>query len=234
MIRTALFAISLTALPQHMLAQEADVAPSSKPARFDIDAPKPDFVFFLGAGATASPAYFGSDDYEVGPDMAFGFRFLRLPGDYTFGSTDPDYEPSGFGPRGSVRFVKKRSADDHAELSGMEDIDMSVEVGFGLGYQQHNFRAFADARYGLLGHEAWVGEFAADYVARPMDGLVLTLGPRVLVGDDKYASTYFGVTSSESAASGGRIASFDASGGVMSAGVEFASLYQLNEKWGLI
>ncbi|PYG25533.1 MipA/OmpV family protein [Pelagimonas varians] len=234
MIKHAMFAILLTTLPQHSLAQDSAVPSAEAPAASAKKTFRPDLVFYLGAGATASPTYFGSDNYEVTPDIEFGFRFLRLPGDNTFGSTDPDYEPRGFSPRGSLRVVKKRSSDDHAELAGLEDVDMSIEVGLGIGYQQRNFRAYADARYGLLGHESWVGEFGADYVARPMDGWLLTLGPRVLVGDDKYASTYFGVTPSESAASSGRFESFDASGGLMSAGIELASYYSLNEKWGLV
>lgn len=234
MFKHLLFATLLTTLPQHALAQDAVVSDGASPVSAGNTQSRPDFVFFLGAGATSSPTYFGSDKYEVTPDVLFAFRFLRLPGDNTFGSTDPDYEPSGFGPRGSLRVVKKRSSDDHSELAGLDDIDMSIEVGLGLGYRQRNFRAYADARYGLLGHESWVGELAADYVAHPIDGLTLTLGPRLLLGSDKYASTYFGVTSSESAASGGKFASYDASGGLISAGIELAGIYQLNEKWGLV
>ncbi len=181
-----------------------------------------------------APTYFGSDDYEVTPDIAFGFHFLRLPGDYTFGSRDPATEKVGFGPRGSLRVVKKRSSDDYSELEGLEDIDTSIEVGLGFGYQNRHFRAFADARYGVIGHNAWVGELAADYVMRPNEKTRITFGPRVLLGNDKYASTYFGVTSSESAASGGNFKAYNASGGALSAGLDLKAHYALNDKWGLI
>ncbi len=215
---------AVIALPNWGFSQ--DVETSTSPAA--------EFLFAFGGGLKTSPTYFGSDDYEVTPDIAFGFRFLRLPGDYTFGSRDPDDEKLGFGPRGSVRVVKKRSSEDHSELEGLDDIDTSVEIGLGFGYRNRHFRAHADARYGLTGHNGWVGELAADYVARPNDKLMVTFGPRILFGNDKYASTYFGVTPSESAASRGKFTAFNASGGALSAGLDLTGHYAINDKWALI
>ena len=45
----------------------------------------------------------------------------------------------------------------------------SVEAGLGLGYEQRNWRAFADVRYGFVGHNAWVGELGADAIAYPIE-----------------------------------------------------------------
>lgn len=228
MLKRFLSIAAIVALPNLGVAQDTGPSDSTSKTR------EAEFIFAFGGGVKMAPTYFGSDDYEVTPDVAFGFRFLRLPGDYTFGSRDPDDEKLGFGPRGSVRVVKKRSSEDYSELEGLEDIDTSIEIGLGFGYRNRNFRAYADARYGLTGHNAWVGELAADYVARPNEKLLITFGPRLLLGNDKYASTYFGISPSEAVASKGNFEAFDASGGALGAGLDLTGYYALNDKWGLI
>jgi len=181
-----------------------------------------------------APTYFGSSEYEARPDFIFVFQYFRLPDNTSIGSTDPSEQKFGFGPRGSLRFVKDRSSSDFSELEGLDDIDRSVEIGLGYGYRQRNFRAFADVRYGVIGHQSWVGELGADYVTRPLDDLLVTFGPRLFLTDGDYADTYFGVTSGESAASGGNFDAFNASGGVQSGGLRLNALYALNDKWGLV
>ena len=195
-----------------------------------IVASTPDFVFTLGGGAGFEPTYFGSSSYEAIPAFSFGFEYLRL-GNRSYGSTDPDFISTGLAPRFSFRVVKERAASDHVELTGLNDIDTSVELGMGLIYRQESFEVFADARYGVIGHEAWVGEVGADLILRPTERLTLSMGPRLFLGDDSYASTYFGVTAAEFATSG--IAQFDASGGALSAGVELGATYEISDKWGL-
>ena len=88
-------------------------------------------------------------------------------------------------------------------------------------------------RYGVVGHEAFVGELGADVFARPTDRLTLRMGPRALFGDSDYASTYFGVTAGEEAASGGAFTEFDAGGGLISTGVQFGAGYRFDNNWGI-
>lgn len=196
-------------------------------------APSPDLIFTVRGGVSASPTYFGSDTYEAGPDFGLSFQFVNLPGKRDIGSTDPNYRYTGFSPRGSLRLVKDRSAADSPELAGLNDIDMALELGLGLGYTSENFRAFGDVRYGVVGHEAWVGEFGADMIVRPTDRLTLTAGPRLFVADNSYATTYFGVSAAESVASGGAFAAYAPAGGALSAGFEVGATYSLNDKWGI-
>jgi outer membrane scaffolding protein for murein synthesis (MipA/OmpV family) len=191
----------------------------------------PDLIFTFGAGAGIEPAYFGADSYGIVPAFTFGLDYLRLGATRSIGSTDPAFIATGLAPRFSFRSVKERSAADSPELAGLADIDMSVELGMGLIYRQPDFEVFADARYGVVGHESWVGEIGADRVMRPMDGLTLSLGPRLFVGDNDYAATYFGVTPAESVASG--LAAFAPAGGALSAGIEFGATYALSDTWGL-
>lgn len=191
----------------------------------------PNLIFSLGGGAGVQPAYFGADSFVTSPKFSFSLEYLRLSKKRSFGSTDPNYRPTGLAPRFSYRLVGARSDTDHAELAGLDDIGLSIELGAGLIYRQPKFEVFANARYGVLGHESWVGEMGMDFVMRPHDKLTLTLGPRISLGDDRFAATYFGVTPAESAASG--LAAYAPSGGILDAGIEFGATYALNENWSL-
>ena len=194
-----------------------------------IDAVNPDLVLTVRAGVQVSPAYLGSDDYEVGPDFAARLDYIRLPGGFEFGSGRTVGFRSGWGVRGSARYLGERNADEHDEIKGLDDVDWSFELGLGVGYEQRNWRAFTDVRYGVIGHNAWVGEMGADGIAYPLEGL--TLGPRLSFGTDNFAETYFGVTPSESDASG--LPVFNASGGLLGAGVELGARYRFNDRWGV-
>jgi outer membrane protein len=197
------------------------VAPSPVPAR-------PKLSFTLRAGAEAASSYFGGKDAKAGPDFGFTLHYLALPGDISFGSTDTNAIRYGFGLRGSFRYIAKRSASDDAELAGLPDVKAAAELGLGLGYTQRNFEAFADIRYGVIGHHAWVGELGANAIFRPTQQLTLRAGPRVFFGDSDYASTYFGV---ETAA--GTFPAHSAKGGALSAGLEIGAVYALNDDWGI-
>ncbi|MDG1280473.1 MAG: MipA/OmpV family protein [Pseudorhodobacter sp.] len=213
--------------PEMGLSEPEVMAPAPAPAA------APGLIFTLRAGLGAGPEYFGSDTLKAGPDFAFSLNYLRLPGSMALGNADPSAVAYGFAPRGSFRIVQKRSADDYAELTGLEDVDLSVEIGMGLGYTAENFEAFGDLRYGAIGHHSWVGELGANLIMRPNDKLTLKVGPRVLAADSGYANTYFGVTADESTASGGDLAAYDAKGGAMSVGMELGMTYALTEDWGI-
>ncbi|WP_043767802.1 MipA/OmpV family protein [Roseivivax isoporae] len=191
----------------------------------------PALVFTLRGGVGTAPEYFGSDEYEVVPDLGFGLRYARLGG-LEFGDPDPWAASRGFGFRGSFNYIGERDADDYDELDGLDDIDAAVELGFGVGYTERNWSVFADIRRGFGGHEAVVGEIGGDIIVRPSEALMVTFGPRLFYGADGYADTYFGVSADEAAASP-TLTEFDAEGGLLSAGVELGMRYKLNENWGI-
>jgi MipA family protein len=198
---------------------------------FDIDAVDPDLVLTLRAGVQVSPSYLGSDDYEVGPDLAARLDYIRFPNGFDFGSGRTVGFRTGWGLRGSARYLGERESDEHDVIEGLDDVDWSFELGLGVGYEQRNWRAFTDVRYGVIGHNAWVGEVGADGIAYPVNGLTLTLGPRLSFGTDSFAETYFGISPEESVASG--LPAYDASGGLLGAGMELGARYRFNERWGV-
>ncbi len=186
-------------------------------------------VLTLGLGAAFAPDYQGSDDYGLGPTGRFSIENFRL-GRFSFGTPAPG-DDQGFSVDGSFRIRGGRDSGDHSEIAGLDDIDTAVELGLGLRYGAPGYRAFANVRYGLTGHESLVGEVGADAVVRPNDRLTLTAGPRVLFGSDGYTDTYFGISGDEAAASG--LAAYDPGGGLVSAGVELGMYYRFDENWGL-
>ena len=127
-----------------------------------------------------------------------------------------------------ITFIPREAAD-FEELQGLEDIDLSVEIGGGLEYTGRNYDLYAKLRYGVLGHESFVAELGGDYVYRPIDQLTLSAGPRVLLGDDSYAQTYFGVTDT-----GSSFTPYEATGGIISAGAEVEAIYSINDDWQVV
>lgn len=182
-------------------------------------------TFRFGVGPQVSPEYFGAEDSKTTPTGSFALERLQLGG-RSFGG-----ESTGLGFGGSVRFVGARDADDYEELEGLEDIDPSLELGGGLRFRQPSYDLFASLRYGVIGHEALVGEMGGDVIYHPSDRITLRAGPRVLWGSDDYAQTYFGVTDAESAASG--FDAFDADGGILSQGLKAEATYAFNDDWEL-
>ncbi len=196
-----------------------------------LDDSDPDLVFSFGLGAQSKSAYFGSDELEFGSSGTFRFDFLRLPNGFTLGTNRSVGYKSGFGLQGAARFIGKRDVSDHSELRGLDDVDTTLELGMGVGYEQEFYRVYGNVRYGFFGHEAFVGEIGADAIVRPADGWTLRAGPRLDFGDDDFADTYFGVSPANAAAS--RFGAYDPDGGLISAGLEFNALYQFNPRWAV-
>ena len=185
-------------------------------------------AFSLGVGAGTAPGYFGSDEAVGGPTFEFDFDAVRVSR-FGLGRYGPAPIADGLGFNGSFRIVSERTADEYDELEGLDDVDATYELGGGGTFSRPWWEVFAVARQGIGGHESLVGEVGMDLISRPTDRLTLRAGPRILVGSDDYALTYFGVTPFEATTSD--FAAFEAGGGVMSAGIEIAAAYSLSEKW---
>ena len=190
----------------------------------------------VGLGAQSSPTYFGSDSTEIGATGSFGLNRL------SFGPLDlgDDDDPNGFGVKGGLRYIGERSAETDPELAGLADVEQALELGGGVTYsylpdgttQTWGNYAFAEVRYGVIGHTSFVAEVGADLIYAPTSQLEFRAGPRLFGGDDTYAATYFGVTEDEAAASS--FDAFDAQGGLLSSGVAASVAYDFNDDWGIV
>lgn len=182
---------------------------------------------FIGLGARSAPAYFGADSTKTGITGRLR-RGETSAGDFALG--DSGLYSLGLG--GSLRLVTARTADDHAELTGLGDIDATLEVGGKVSFIAPQYEVFTALRYGFGGHEAFVAEVGGDFVYTPDEAWSMRGGPRLLWGSDDYAQTYFGVTAAEATASA--FDAYDADAGVISAGIAAEVMYQVTPDWGVL
>ncbi|MEM7488222.1 MAG: MipA/OmpV family protein [Pseudomonadota bacterium] len=188
--------------------------------------------FTLNGGVATAPEYFGSVDNEATPQLGFTVNYLRL-GRFELGNPDPLFERRGFGIIGSFRFIDERNEGADSSLDGLGDVETSVEIGLGVEYVLQNVEAFGAFRYGVIGHDGFVGELGVDAIMRPTDRLTLRAGPRVNLGDDDFAEEYFGISASQAASSVAGLPEFDADGGLISAGIRVGATYAINDRWGI-
>lgn len=188
------------------------------------------FNFAVRGGVAAVPAYPGASDYEATPDLGLTFGALQW-GKLDVGNGIGELSDNGLSFRGAFRVIGEREAAENPELTGLTDVDTAVELGFGVVYQQTNWRAFGDVRKGVTGHYGVTGDVGADVIFRPDDRWTITAGPRISFGDSEYANTYFGVSAAESVASG--LAAYVASGGALGAGFAVEATYELNDTWSV-
>lgn len=209
----------LGVLPLSAHAQEAD---------FERNAVQgAGFIVELGGAGSVSPSYEGSSQYSVSAFPIIRLEYLRLPNGFQIGGGDGQ----GWSFRPSIRYKSKRSAADYPELTGLPTVKASLELGGGVAYRVGNVRAFVDMRYGVTGHNGFLGESGIDLIMSPMDRLTLSAGPRLNFADQTYMNTYFGVSAAGAAASG--LPQFSPSGGFRSAGLATMARYEFGSVWAV-
>ncbi|MES2902738.1 MAG: MipA/OmpV family protein [Pseudomonadota bacterium] len=188
----------------------------------------------LALGAQVGPKFPGSDEARVSPY----FDLSRARGDDPFKFDAPD---QGFGltvlRAGSLEVGpsigfegKRRRRDLDAPLPR---IDWSLEVGaFAQLYLGDSFRVRSELRKGVTGHKGWVGVLSADYVLRDADQWLVSIGPRLTVGNRRHQDTYFGVDPDDAIIAG--LAPFKADAGIQNVGAAGSFLYQLTPRWGIM
>ncbi len=196
--------------------------------------PAPDsWIVTVKANGVVGPAYPGSKDFGVIAYPSFSLRRASTPA--TFSAPDDNISFALFdqgwikaGPSG--RFIGQRKAADHRELTGIHDVDWTLEGGAFLEvWPMQNLRARVDLRHAFNGHNGLVGDLALDFV-QPLGAWTVSVGPRASFGDASYARAYYGVTAAEALANG-RVTAFNPSGGITSVGVTAAASYTFSPQW---
>lgn len=184
-------------------------------------------------GPALSPAYPGADRLSWGPYLDFS---RAREGEY-FAFEAPDegigfnvIEKNGSALGISANMVGRRKAKDVDGL--LPSVDRSVELGLsGQTWVTDNIRLRAEARKAVSGHKGFVGNISADYVYQSGDEWLLSLGPRLSLGDGKFHRTYYGVTAEDSLRSGLPVTR--PKGGLHGVGVAASVLHQFDENWGV-
>ena len=198
-----------------------------------VPSPVGGWTVTVGSGGEAAPSYPGADSQRFSPVPIISVRRAGTPRQFkgmrdniSFAVFD---NGTGFraGPAGKYR--RARKASDYSELTGLKDVDYAIEVGgFAEFYAIDWLRLRAEVRRGFNGHEGIVADFAADAIVPLSERLTFAFGPRYTVTDNRYASTYFGVTPVEALLSG--LPAFNAgSSSAVGAGAQLR--YQLDPQW---
>ncbi|WEK05054.1 MAG: MipA/OmpV family protein [Candidatus Devosia phytovorans] len=191
--------------------------------------PTHDFIFILGAGIGAAPAYEGASDYSATFLPIISVERFHIPGLIDVGGGPKTAGGLRFAP--SVSFAGERVSTDHAALTGLDNVDATFGLGARVGYEMVltdtvTAEVYGAARYAFGGAEGVVGEVGIDVTADVTPQLQITGGPVVSLASEGYMDTYFGVTSAQSAATGGRLAEYEAEGGIKSIGLKAEARYE--------
>lgn len=210
-------ALSLCLAAPAIAADVGEVEEYEVPAAVEVR----DIVFDLGGGVLLQPAFPSSKEYRFAPLPFFGLKFLRLPmiGEVVSGRV------TQFTLYPSFNTVGERNSSDAQYLTGIPDTDFSIEIGPGAAFRHGPFRAFAELRYGITGHNGFVGQIGADYIANPIAPLEVSFGPRMGFADGQYMDTYFGVPTSAT-----QLNAYDADGGIKDVGLGLEATWAFNEK----
>ncbi|MGO9943027.1 MAG: MipA/OmpV family protein, partial [Rhodoblastus sp.] len=208
-----LAASSILAGAGALAADSPPAAPAPAPAA------SPDgYIVTLQAIGAVAPSFPGSAVVRPYPFPGFSVRGIGEPERFSApddGFGVPVFEADGLRMGPVANFVFRRGNRDG--LSGLHQVGLTHEVGgFAEYFAFDHFRARAELRQAVDGHDGFVASLGADFYGES-NSFRLSLGPRLNLGDNRYANAYFSVTPVE-AILNGRLEPYQANGGFTSAG----------------
>ncbi len=203
------------------LAADSSPAPAASPPPASPAAPaaSPDgYIVTLQAIGAVAPSFPGSAVVRPYPFPGVSVRGIGEPERFSApddGFGVPVFEADGLRMGPVANFVFRRGNRDG--LFGLHHVGITHEVGgFAEYFAFDHFRARAELRQAVDGHNGFVASLGADFFGES-NSFRLSLGPRLNLGDNRYANAYFSVTPVE-AILNGRLEPYQASGGFTSAG----------------
>jgi outer membrane scaffolding protein for murein synthesis (MipA/OmpV family) len=200
--------------------------------------PPPDLSITLGGLGLLRPEYEGSDRYEV---IGFPLPSLNYKNIFFIGGQQAQGQGMGvniirspfFTFGAGLNFYGDRDEDESPDLIGMGDIDAGLDASvFAMG-RLGPFTARVNFRRDLF--DNYDGSLV---VARLGYGFSVARKARVILNvgttyaDENFMSTYFGVTDSQSSASG--LPAFDADNGIKDVSVGANLIYPFYKNWVLL
>ena len=188
-----------------------------------------DWNITLGGGVGAGPDYLGAKDYrvEVIPIASITYRDWLGLGPAGLRATLIDWNGFRAGP--VIGFMGGRDQSDDSHLNGLGDIQTSLTGGIFASYRLGPFGISATARQAATHSEnGFVGLLSLSYRTELIPKtLELEIGPELSFGDAQYDRTWFGVSPSQSAASG--LPTFTPGGGLTDAGIQASLTYHWSD-----
>lgn len=184
-------------------------------------------------GPAYRPEYFGGNKSEVG---LYGDVRLDYDGKLFAGLRDGvglvlvDQGDLKAGPRMFYRFG--REANDSAALTGLQDIDDAIELGGFMSYVWRQWEITATLGRDVSdAHDGWVGEGKMMYEMQVSPELKVKFGPSATWANQNYMRSFYGVTATESAATGLR--AYDPKSGFRDVTLGVEGEYSLDADWSL-
>ena len=214
----ALLAASSILVGAGALAADLPAA-APPPAPAPAPAASPDaYIVTLQAIGAITPSFPGSSVLRPYPFPGISVRGAGEPERFSApddGFGVPVFEADGARMGPVANFVFRRGNRDG--LFGLHQVGLTHEVGgFAEYFAFDHFRARAELRQAVDGHDGFVASLGADFYGES-NSFRLSLGPRLNLGDNRYANAYFSVTPVE-AILNGRLEPYQANGGFTSAG----------------
>jgi outer membrane protein len=187
----------------------------------------------IGVGPEYRPDYFGSDDYEwvADPEVYVKFRnFVFLDND---GADIALFGFSGFSFGPSLRVVNNRQEEDNIALTGLGDIDRTLEVGgFAATKFVDRFLVRFKVRKGIVGgHDGLIVDAAGTALLFRYGRLSTSVSAHAAWVGERYADTYFSVSPAQSLTSG--LPVYDAPRGMRDIGGSFNAYINIGKRWSL-
>jgi len=195
----------------------------------------------VGVAPVIAPVYSGSQDYALSiyPDIRLRYEdkfFASIPEGIGYNAILT--QNWKIGPLVKLRFGRKEDtggspflvAGETDALLGMGDIDPAGEAGGFVEYRTGNFGTRLEIRQGFGGHDGVIGDVNINYFDR-IGPVRYTVGPRMTLASDRFINTYYGVSASQSAASG--YSAYTAGSGLVSMGVGASAVMTLSNSWNV-
>ncbi|MFV1884941.1 MAG: MipA/OmpV family protein [Balneola sp.] len=188
--------------------------------------------FEVNLGIATIPSYLGDDSYQlvilpnframhssgffISMTEGFGYNVLKTKNwqithilKYNTGRFEDGTAPA--------RLAGKETND----LIGLGDIPFTLEPGIRIEYAHGATRSTVEARQGLGGHRGFFGEFRSEYInlfKLSKLPVYYMLGPKINITSSKFNNSFFGITETQSTATGLEI--YDTEFGVLSYGLQ--------------
>lgn len=185
--------------------------------------------------AQIAPDYIGAKTYSLGPSASL--QFHRPGVQPTFGAPDdsPGLELLGDKTLSGGVVVRGRSGrDGDDDLRGIHKIDFAFEPGIYVEWwPADGLRFHGEARHGVVGNSAWSGDLAADVVHDDAKWL-LSVGPRVHLGDSRFTGTYFDISATDALRSPFGVGPYASDGSFVSVGGLASAEYRWSPRWSIL
>lgn len=189
----------------------------------------------IGGVAVVVPRYEGSKQYRV-----VGIPFLAPGGPETdqsrFQFKGPDdlrvrlvtLQNLEFGALTGWRFGRQEDDADH--LVGLGDVSGGLILGGYLAYHMGPLTPFVSYHHQVTGSDTGgILRFGAEAKAKVLPWLTLSAKGGATWADDAYMTSYFGVSGTQSLASG--LARFDTGAAIKDTFVELGTEFQIDPQW---